>query len=265
MALLDHLKSTKPAHSGRHPTLAAALLNVLFPPVCQLCEGDIKTGPLCKGCSGTFTEHLLRGPLCTLCGEPFTTRSGPDHQCGDCIIERMPFSMARSAYIYKSAVLTAIHRFKYNGKTALAHPLGQLLAAKATELPVTPDIIVPVPLHEKRLRSRGFNQSLLLAEEIKKHIDAELDYLNLQRTIYTKPQINLKADARERNVAGAFRLKNSAPFKGKKVLLIDDVFTTGATIRECSKILKRAGAEVFALTLARAARVTVNNPSQLQS
>ncbi len=255
MALLDHLKRAKPTPSRRHPTLAAALLNVLFPPVCQLCEDDIKTGPLCKGCAGAFAEHLLLGPLCTLCGEPFATDSGPNHTCGDCITRRIPFSLARSVYTYKSAVLTAIHKFKYNGKTVLARPLGQLMAAKAAELPVTPDIIVPVPLHEKRLRSRGFNQSLLLAEEISRHTDTDLDYLNLQRVLYTKPQITLKAKARERNVTGAFRLKNSGPFKGKKVLLIDDVFTTGATIRECSKILKRAGAEVFALTLARAARV----------
>ena len=262
MALLNYLKSTNHAPSGVHPSLGGALLNVLFPPVCQLCEGDILTGPFCNGCSGTFTEHLLKGPLCTLCGEPFATNSGPDHQCGDCITGRMPFALARSAYTYKSTVLRAIHKFKYNGKTALAHPLGRLLADSATELPVTPDIIVPVPLHKKRLRSRGFNQSLLLAREVSRHTDTALDYLNLQRGIYTTPQITLKANARKLNVSGAFRLENSGAFKGKKVLLIDDVFTTGATIRECSKVLKKAGAEVFALTLARASRISIPNPDQ---
>lgn len=254
MALLDHLKSTRRARSGEDPTLGGALLNVIFPPVCQLCEDDILAGPLCSGCSGAFTAHLLKGPLCTLCGEPFATTSGADHTCGDCITGHMPFTLARSAYTYKDTVLKAIHKFKYNGKTILARPLGELLAASAIELSITPDIIVPVPLHKKRLKDRGFNQSLLLAKEVSRHTGTALDYTNLQRAIYTTPQITLKAKARERNVSGAFSLKSKAAFKGKKVLLIDDVFTTGATIRECSKVLSKAGAEVFALTLARASR-----------
>ncbi len=254
MTLLNHLKSTKLVRRKEDSTLGGALLNVIFPPVCQLCEDDILAGPLCSGCYEAFTENLLKGPLCTLCGEPFTTTSGADHTCGDCITGRMPFALARSAYTYKSTVLKAIHKFKYNGKTILARPLGQLLAASATELSITPDIIVPVPLHKTRLKRRGFNQSLLLAKEVSRHTGTALDYLNLQRTLYTTPQITLKANARERNVSGAFSLKNSAAFKGKKVLLIDDVFTTGATVKECSKVLAKAGAEVNVLTLARASR-----------
>ena len=252
MALLDRLRSTKRAYREEDPTLGGALLNVIFPPICQLCEDDILAGALCSACSGAFTTHLLKSPLCTLCGEPFATNSGPDHTCGDCITARMPFTLARSAYTYKKTVLKAIHKFKYKGNTILARPLGQLLAASAINLPITPDIVVPVPLHKKRLADRGFNQSLLLAREVSRHTGTPLDYLNLQRTLYTTPQITLKAKERERNVSGAFSLSNTAAFKGKKVLLIDDVFTTGATIRESSKVLSRAGAEVFALTLARA-------------
>ncbi len=167
----------------------------------------------------------------------------------------MPFTLARSVYTYASEILTAVHRFKYGGKIILARPLGQLLAEAAVRLDVRPDIIVPVPLHKRRLRTRGFNQSLLLATEVSRRIDASLDYLSLQRLVPTKPQITLKAGARERNVAGAFNVKDPGVFRGKQVLLIDDVFTTGATIKECSKALKKAGAEVFALTLAMAVKV----------
>lgn len=166
----------------------------------------------------------------------------------------MPFTLARSVYTYEGDILTAVHRFKYGGKIILARPLGQLLAEAAVGLDVRPDIIVPVPLHKRRLRTRGFNQSLLLANEVSRRVDAGLDYLNLRRVIPTKPQISLKAKARERNVAGAFRVEDPVMFKGKKVLLIDDVFTTGATIKACAKALKKAGAEVFALTLARAVK-----------
>ncbi len=167
----------------------------------------------------------------------------------------MPFALARSVYTYEGDILTALHRFKYGGKIILARPLGQLLAETAVGLDVRPDIIVPVPLHKRRLRTRGFNQSLLLAREVSGRVDANLDYLSLRRVIPTKPQITLKANARERNVAGAFRVEDPGVFKEKKVLLIDDVFTTGATIKACSKALKKAGATVFALTLARAVKV----------
>lgn len=114
------------------------------------------------------------------------------------------------------------------------------------------DMIVPVPLHKTRLRERGFNQSLLLSKGLAKIYGLHVDYLNLKRIRATAPQINLKGKGRLKNVRGAFAAENSLAFKHKKILLIDDVHTTGATIAECGRVLKKAGAEsVDALTLAR--------------
>ena len=113
-------------------------------------------------------------------------------------------------------------------------------------------VVLPVPLHPKRLRERDFNQSLILAKEISKAVGIPLIIDNLQRIRWTRPQIELKGEERLINVKGAFALKNHKAIEGKSILLIDDVYTTGATVRECSKILKKAGVEkVYVLTLAR--------------
>ena len=116
-------------------------------------------------------------------------------------------------------------------------------------------MVVPVPLHKKRLRHRGFNQSLMLARLAAKKLNKKLDYTTLTRERLTRPQTELKGDERRRNVRGAFEIKKSNLFKGKRVLLVDDVYTTGATITECARVIKRAGGETSVLTLARTARV----------
>lgn len=124
--------------------------------------------------------------------------------------------------------------------------------AEAITNPNDYHLVVPIPLHRTRLRERGFNQSLLLAKEIGTVWGIPIDYINLQRIRPTEPQINLKGKERIRNVKGAFAVKGEKAFKGKRVLLIDDVYTTGATVSECSKVLKKARAErVDVLTLAR--------------
>ena len=112
---------------------------------------------------------------------------------------------------------------------------------------------MPVPLHLKRLRQRGFNQSLLLARHVADRLQCELDFLSLRRVRYTLPQTGLGKDERRKNVRGAFHLKDPEIVKGKTVLLVDDVATTGNTLNECSRVLKKAGCnEVFCLVLARA-------------
>ena len=114
---------------------------------------------------------------------------------------------------------------------------------------------MPVPLHPQRLKARGFNQSLLLARELSRLTSFPLSCKNLRRARDTGQQVGLKTDERKRNVAGAFMLENTALFKGKKALLVDDVMTTGATLNECARLLKNAGSEVFALTVARTVKV----------
>jgi ComF family protein len=133
-------------------------------------------------------------------------------------------------------------------------PLGTLLAEYCVRTGLKPQVIVPVPLHTKRLKMRGFNQSLLLARALRKRLSVDLDYLNLRRVVPTKPQAGLKAVARHENVAGAFHIQDPGAFRGRRVLLVDDVYTTGATVTECSKLLRKADAVVFVLTLARAVK-----------
>jgi ComF family protein len=151
-----------------------------------------------------------------------------------------------------------IHRFKYGGKTYLRRPLAILIAEKifSETTDSTPDIIIPVPLHSKRLRQRGFNQAILIGELVSKKLQIPLARHLLKRIRWTEPQVTLSADKREANVRGAFSITPGADIKGKRVMLLDDVMTTGSTVSECSKVLKRAGAAgVVVVTAARVGHV----------
>jgi ComF family protein len=148
----------------------------------------------------------------------------------------------------------AVSRFKFGGVARLAGPLGTLLVEHVD--PAFPfsdlDLVVPVPLHPRRLRERGFNQSLLLARQVSKRQSIPLDFTSLQRVRQTAPQTRLSGPERRKNVRGAFRVTAPESVAGRRVLLVDDVFTTGATIQECTESLLEAGAkEVCVLTLAR--------------
>ncbi len=231
-----------------------SFIDVLFPPVCPSCEHDLQEDGLCGKCLALLSAHKTKDPVCSVCGIPFASDAGDGRPCGACLKEDQPFIEARSAFTYDKAVLKTIHKFKYGGHVILAPALGRLMA-RAAKFSATPEIIVPVPLHKKRLRERGFNQSLLLAREASSALSVPIDYKNLLRVRPTEQQVNLGADERKRNVAGAFSVKDAAHFKGRRVLLVDDVYTTGATIRECSKVLKKSGAKVFVITLARAVKV----------
>jgi len=151
-------------------------------------------------------------------------------------------------------MMEVISRFKYHGASRLAKPLSTLLSEyKDPELPFSEfDLILPVPLHPQRLRRRGFNQSLLLARRVSRHHSIALDFKSLQRIRHTQPQTELSGAQRQKNIRGAFEVRNPFVIEEKRLLLIDDVFTTGATVQECSKVLLKAGAKrVDVLTLAR--------------
>lgn len=237
-------------------------LNLLLPPICPLCSSDALDGRFCRKCLDSI--RLITGPICICCGRPFVSQECESHLCGICIknLEKIPFSTARSVCIYEGALLDAIHMFKYNGKTSLAKPLIAIMAGtqhifeKAGLLFNSHDLVVPVPLHKKRLKERGFNQSLFLAKGLAGIYNLPVDYLNLKRIRATDPQVNLKGEDRINNVRGAFAAEDRAVFKDKRVLLIDDVYTTGATVLECSRVLKKAGAKsVDVVTLARVANL----------
>jgi ComF family protein len=230
-----------------------ALVDIVFPPMCLLCgERSSKKG-FCDGCGGLVEKERISPPMCIVCGDPFPSSKGVDHACGRCVEEPPCFTSARSAFVYEGKVLDAIHKLKYCGNTSLAGPLAALV--NPAHLPQGLSMVVPVPLHPGRLRERGFNQSLLIARELSRIHALPLVYDRLKRARDTGQQVGLKAAERKKNVSGAFTLDDGGFCKGEKALLVDDVITTGATLNECAKVLKKAGAEVTAVTLARAVKL----------
>lgn len=229
----------------------SGLGELLFPPRCVICGTYTDMGGLCGGCLAQVS--FIGSPMCPKCGMPYPVEEGVDHLCGDCIKGGQHFSVARSVGIYKDNILEIVHRFKYGGKLPAGRLLGSLMAARAEDFFIIRqyDVIIPVPLHRDRLRQRGFNQSLLLAREIAGNFDMPVEFETLIRVRDTGPQVNLGGDERRENVKGAFEAADSV--KGKRVLLIDDVMTTGSTVRECARSLAGKGAlEVAVYTAARA-------------
>ncbi len=229
------------------------LLDFVFPRKCYGCRVVIRNSdPLfCTDCARTFRR--VEPPLCTSCGIPFKARAGADHVCPDCSEKPPLFDLARSAMVYEGAVRKAIHRFKYSGHVYLHKGLGDLLADFAESIYEREpwDTVVPVPLHPSKLRARGVNQALMLARRVSKRIPARVLPDSLVRDRRTPAQTDLSRKDRARNVRGAFRVVRTN-LACNRVLLVDDVMTTGATMRECAKTLKRAGAEcVVAVSLAR--------------
>jgi len=237
-------------------------IDIIYPPRCPIC-GDFflnektaiedKAILFCRACFADF--QMVTSPLCPVCGMPFVSRVGEDHLCEECLRKRPFYEAASAAYIYDGALMEAIHQFKYGSKSFLADSLGPLLAQFAqTWLTESNEYLtIPVPLHVKRLRERGFNQSLLLARHVAEQLNTELDFLTLRRIKYTSPQTGLGKDKRRKNVRKAFEIIDPGAVKGKTVLLVDDVFTTGNTLNECARALKRHGCKKFlCLVLARA-------------
>lgn len=234
----------------------SSLVDLFFPPRCYLCEKLIAGQDekvLCPECLGKIVP--LGSPLCLRCGFPFPFSTGPDRLCGVCLSQKRPFRFCRQLGRYQGALLESIHRFKYQRIPALAKPLGRLLADLVEEhFPWQQyDLIVPVPLHPRRLREREFNQALLLAKGMGKALGIRVDFQSLIRVKWTEPQVKLNWQARRKNVSRAFSVKEKKRISGRLVLLVDDVMTSGATIEECSRTLLKAGArEVDAVALARA-------------
>ncbi len=230
-----------------------ALLDLLLPSFCLSCEKPLGPAPdllFCPDCLERL--HCIQSPLCPCCGRVYLVAAGGDHHCGACLTTPWHFSRARALFLYEEPVKEVIHRFKYQGKTAclpsfarFAQNLPQLAEVEGA------DWIVPVPLHPTRLRERGFNQALLLARAFfpkDRRVTANL----LVRSRPTEPQTSFNGGARRTNLKNAFAVVKPQQLAGKKILLVDDVFTTGTTVNECARVLKKAGAaEVMVLTLAR--------------
>ncbi len=209
--------------------------------------------PFCADCFARLRR--ISAPLCSRCGVPFDRTGGTDHLCGNCITSVPPFAVARALGSYESTLLDAIHQFKYRGKVVTGEILGKFMAGTTYHGLDIHDysLVVPVPLHPKKLRRRGFNQSLILAREIAGFFGLPLDFTTLKRRLDTTPQITLGKEMRRKNVRGAFHVADRGKIEGHRVLLVDDVYTTGSTVGECARmLLKSKAAQVGVLTLARA-------------
>ncbi len=226
--------------------LASSLFSVIFPSTCPACQNptdNIHYAPICIRCWDSIKRYS--GPSCSVCAAPLVSEHS--QRCGECLHRRPHFSTVLNFGLYSDTLSEAIHLLKFTGLKRLARPLGRLL----TELPIPEaDGIVPVPVSRKTLKERGFNQTLVLSRVLSKStkIPVHSDILFKKRD--TPAQIGLGAKERITNLKNSFEVKRR--IDDLRLLLLDDVMTTGATVRECSKTLIKAGArEVIVITLAR--------------
>jgi ComF family protein len=235
----------------------STLFQFFLPPQCPCCEKFLEEGQqgLCSNCLSEI--RWIEPPFCSICGIPFISKEVENHPCGACVTHRKYFTMARALGAYEGSLREAIHRWKYEGKTYLTPFFAEWMEEGLNRYwgPHSLDLLIPAPLHPQRLRERGFNQALLLVKELSRRTGIPYRKTILQKKKPTIPQVNLSGTEREKGLRGAFQVIGKEELLGKSVLLVDDVYTTGATVNECSKVLLRGGAErVNVLTLAHAVK-----------
>jgi ComF family protein len=195
--------------------------------------------------------HFLAPPWCDSCGQPQAVGENTNALCAVCLTEPPPYAKARAALEYNEAGRSLIARFKYGDQLHLVPTLTPWLLRAGREVLAGADALVPIPLHWLRLLARRYNQAGLLAQAVGRETSLPV-WHNLVRVRRTRPQVGLKREERERNVKKVFAVRQPQRLQGKTLVLVDDVFTTGATLQEATKTLIKAGAkEVRVLTLAR--------------
>lgn len=228
------------------------LVQLLYPPFCLICGGelDAATKIVCQRCWSSL--ELIDKPFCQVCGASLRHQ---EQRCPYCRGTSFSFSAARAAYIYSRDVRRILHAFKFHRKINLAEQVGRAMAFTVLddERFQAIDGLVPVPLHPSRLRERGYNQSDLLAEAVSAELRIPWLKDALVRKKRTRAMTALTPERRRRNVEHAFETATGAPLEGRRIVLVDDVLTTGATAQACALALIRAGAaDVQVLTAARA-------------
>jgi ComF family protein len=209
-------------------------------------------GYFCKICFEGIVP--ISSPRCPKCSLPFEEKSGPDHKCSQCIKEPPLFLKAISLFVFGGPLKEAIYHFKYKPCIEIGYLLAKLFLYFLPPDLERYDLVIPVPLSRSKLRKRGFNQSLILARALAQSLSIPIDYLSLLKVHETVPQTKLGLKQRQKNLYQAFRVPNKrlTQIKNKKILLLDDIYTTGATIKECTKtLLKNQAQSITALTLAR--------------
>lgn len=230
-------------------------LGLFYPEVCALCQNEPaepRDGFVGENCRKQVRS--IRPPFCQRCGMPFEGDLTTSFECSNCRDLELYFTSARAAAVAKTVVLEAIHRFKYSRALWFENFLAELLLAEA--VPVLRgqrwDFIAPVPLHPLKKREREFNQAELLAARLSRATGIPMNISALCRVKATATQTLLRRDQRATNMRGAFAVKDGMKLDDKRVIIVDDVFTTGATTNDCARALKVAGAgDVCVWTVAR--------------
>ena len=235
--------------------LADGPLSILLAPPCAACRRPLTApclGIVCNDCWDAIRP--IAPPFCPVCGEPLLSWRMAAERCADCRLKRAHIAAGRTVGIYDGPLRSILQAFKYGRRRSLAAPLGRLMQLRGAAVLAGADCIVPVPLHWRRAWRRGFNQALDLARQLDVPVRCVL-----RRCRNTRTQTDLPADARLRNVRDAFVVSRRAEISGLRIVLVDDVSTTGATLEACARVLGAAGAaEVRTLT---AARVSTRPPA----
>lgn len=236
-------------------SIARPLGRFLYPPVCAGCGGAVsEAAALCPAC--WRTTRFIERPYCEVLGLPFSFDLGRGFLSAEAIAEPPAFARLRAAVIYQDLASRLVASLKYSDRTDLVPLMAGWMARAGTELIDDAEVVVPVPLHSGRLFRRRFNQSAELARAIARRRGLEFAPTSLVRVRSTRSQVGLGPEERRTNVRGAFQVRpdRDGSVRGRRVLLVDDVFTTGATVSAATRALKRAGArDVDVLVFARVA------------
>lgn len=230
-------------------------LGWVYPESCQLCGGARATpaeGYVCGGCRARV--RFVEPPFCQRCGRPYQGDISAPFECANCREMEWHFHSARSAVVARDPVLEVIHRYKYHRALWFEPFLADLLirAARPVLDPQKPDMIVPVPLHPTKEREREFNQAERLARRLGAAMRIPVNKRLVRRVLPTRTQTQLSREERLANVRNAFAMRKGQQLNGQRLVLLDDVFTTGATTSACAQVLRAAGAaEVWVWTVAR--------------
>lgn len=234
---------------------AVAVLDQLYPPLCLHCDAAVATADaLCARCFAQLRP--ISAPCCPVLGLPFEIPLGPEARSAEAIADPPPFRRARSAVLYNEVARKLVARLKYGDRPELARFCARLMARAGRELWDDAPVIVPVPLHRVRQLERRYNQSAELARALGRLTGLRVEPGLVTRTRRTRQQVGLSAEARQRNVAGAFTARPDAAMRlrGRSVVLLDDVITTGATVKAVTRALNRAGIDqVDVISFARVA------------
>ena len=237
--------------------LINGLIDIIYPKTCIVCKIKLKDissidNLICLNCWAKIKRNLP--PFCYRCGRHLTQNDFTGNICSSCVSQELHFDRAFSPCMYEGTIKELIYEFKYNGKDYLGLSLSRLMIEfiKEYNLPMnTIDFIIPLPLHNIRLREREFNQAKILSNHVAGEFKKRALDSYLMRSRYTRTQTELQENKRLLNVKDSFSVANNLDLKGKNVLLVDDVLTTGATCSEAAYALKNAGVNgVFVLTLA---------------